>query len=127
MDIVRLNAWLSKTVPGGKANDDAPAPTNLDTVQQCASMRNHPRREAARRLLERAARPTPARVRELYGMFVQLSDMRDIDGVVGLKRMTPTLIRDGAALFGWQLAPYEAAAIARLDLAQLHPGNFAVE
>jgi hypothetical protein len=127
IDIVRADAWLSKPITGATRDGDKPVPTNGDTLLQCIRMRNHPRRAAAERFFARVARPTPSGVRELFGMFAQLSVMRDVDGMVGRKCMTPSFIRDGVELFGWQLAPHEVAAISQLDLAQLHPGEFTVE
>jgi hypothetical protein len=120
---VRLNAWLSKPA-NGNAKDGEEDVTYLALLNQLVFMR-HPRRGAdAAALLERADAPIPPTVVDVYGMFVQLSAMRDADGMTGFKRMTPSFIADGARLFGWRLAPHEAVAISQLDLAQLFPGDF---
>jgi hypothetical protein len=123
IELVRLNAWLDK--PSGARADDSEKPTtNWDMLKQLAFMSMHRRSRAASALLERARAPIPSGMVELFGMFQQLASMRDVDGMVGRKRMTPTFIRDGAALFGWSLTPDEALAIARLDVAELYPGSF---
>lgn len=118
---MRLNAWLDRKPKGAKPDD---ATTNRDDLLQMASMRNHDRRAASIDLLDRAAWDRrPESLDYLFERFERLASMRDVDGMIGQKRMTPTFIRDGAALFGWTLLPDEALAISALDAAQLFPGD----
>lgn len=115
---MRLNAWLEQRT------DADGTVTNRDTVQQVARNKYHPRAAAARALLEQAEWDRrPEALDYLFDRFETLRAMREVDGMVGQKRMTPPFIRAARDLFDWQLTPREVLAIVALDGADLSPGD----
>jgi len=77
-------------------------------------------RGSVRAQAELAGPPFPDALGYLWDIFERLDTMRAV-GMNGLERFTPQHIQAGAALFGWELAPYEVEGLVALDLATMYP------
>lgn len=95
-------------------------PTDKGGASQRVHLENAAERGNANAIALLTPPPFPDALAYLWEQFVRLNTMRDV-GMNGPKRFTPTLIRDAALLFDWDLQPHEVEALTALDVVTLHP------
>jgi hypothetical protein len=66
--------------------------------------------------------PFPDALGYLWGWFERLDRMRGV-AMHGPERITAGMIRDAAALYGWDVAPHDVDGLMVLDIVTLYPGD----